>query len=250
MIATRPKPGPRAPAGSAPQGADRTVAPRGAGSHGVVRVRATWLPPIVLALLVTTATAGCGLTAEIDREHDPERTSAPVPGPSATGADTPDPPRVEVPVPAITDPAVRVQQAHGCPASGLRLGTGPGDAAMGLRGMTLVLTNCGKRPYTVDGHPALAGVLDPQGATITGVRCVTGTDKVFMAPKDPGPHRFTLRPGESATAVLHWRMAAEEGAYLRVAPQKGQDVVTLRLPDPLDIGPDNILGTTAWAPQS
>jgi hypothetical protein len=77
---------------------------------------------------------------------------------------------------------------------------------------------------------------------------VTGTDKVFMAPADLGPEPFTLHPGESARAILYWRMAAEDGTYLRVAPQKGQRVVTLSLPDPLDIGPENTLGTTAWAP--
>ncbi|WP_328552626.1 MULTISPECIES: DUF4232 domain-containing protein [unclassified Streptomyces] len=143
---------------------------------------------------------------------------------------------------------VPVQQGRGCPPSGLRLDTGPGDAAMGLRGMTLTLTDCGKRPYKVNGYPAVAQVLDEEGAPITGVHSVVGTDKVFMAPADPGPEPFTLHPGDTARAVLYWRTAAQHGVYLRVAPQKGQHAVTLRPAEYLDIGPENTLGTTAWAP--
>ncbi|MFD5721062.1 DUF4232 domain-containing protein [Streptomyces sp. NPDC127036] len=119
---------------------------------------------------------------------------------------------------------------------------------MGLRGMTLTLTNCGKRPYAVDGYPDVVAVLGPEGTRVGGVRAVAGTDQVPMAPPDPGPKAFVLRPGERARAGLYWRMAAEEGSYLRVAPRKGQAAVTLPLPDPLDIGPRNTLGATAWVP--
>ncbi|MFD7794379.1 DUF4232 domain-containing protein [Streptomyces sp. NPDC059759] len=140
------------------------------------------------------------------------------------------------------------QQGGGCPASGLRFGTGPVDAAMGLRGMTLTLTNCGKRPYAMGGYPDVVAVLGPEGTRVSGVRAVAGTDQVPMAPPDPGPKAFVLRPGERARAGLYWRMAAEEGSYLRVAPRTGQAAVTLPLPDPLDIGPRNTLGATAWVP--
>lgn len=203
---------------------------------------------------MVTVTSGCGLGAELDRERDPERTAAPFP--SAVGTDASGPFRIELPDLSTSVPepspsgAVPGLQGSGCPGSGLRLGTGPVDAAMGLRAMTLTLTNCGKRPYEVDGYPDVVGVLGPEGTPITGVRGVLGTDKVPMAPEDPGPAPFTLRPGDSARAGLYWRMAAEDGTYLRVAPHKGQGVVTLRLPDPLDIGPENTLGTTAWTPVS
>ncbi|MFI0965076.1 DUF4232 domain-containing protein [Streptomyces sp. NPDC021080] len=214
--------------------------------------------PVLILCLVATATGGCGLSAEIDRERDPGRTSVPDPVPSVVGTDAahlPDPSRtsddgslvIEVPVPSRTAPTRR---GRDCPPSGLRLDTGPVDAAMGLRGMTLTLTDCGERPYKVNGYPAVLHVLDRDGAPITGVHGMAGTGEVPMAPADPGPEPFTLHPGESARAALYWRMAAQDGVYLRMAPQKGQKAVTLRLPDPLDIGPENTLGTTAWAPVS
>lgn len=257
MIATRPKnSGAGAGAVGPPHGGDVAGGPRGAGpgSAGTPRARPGWVRPVVLACLMMTVTSGCGLGAELDRERDPERTAAPLPG--AVGTDASGPLRIEPPEPptsvAVPSPSGFVPdlQGGGCPRSGLRLGTGPVDAAMGLRAMTLVLTNCGERPYAVDGYPDVVGVLGPEGAPITGVRRVAGTDKVPMAPEDPGPAPFTLRPGESARAGLYWRMAAEDGTYLRVAPRKGQGVVTLALPDPLDIGPENTLGTTAWTPVS
>jgi hypothetical protein len=201
---------------------------------------------VAAVCLVAAATSGCGLSAELDREGDPGRTAVPIPvGTDATGHG-----RIVLPEPSKAGPSKvePVRRDHACPSSGLRLDPGPIDAAMGLRGMALTLTNCGRRPYEVNGHPSVVHVLDRQRAPIAGVRCVTGTDKVFMAPADLGPEPFTLHPGESARAILYWRMAAEDGTYLRVAPQKGQRVVTLSLPDPLDIGPENTLGTTAWAP--
>lgn len=213
---------------------------QGARSRAAVR-RSAWTRQVVLLCLLATAAGGCGLSAEIDRERDPGRTAVPAPSETSDDGSL----VIEVPVPSMTAP--KTQDGH-CPASGLRLDTGPVDAAMGLRGMTLTLTDCGERPYRVNGYPAVLDVLDDGGAPITGVRGVTGTDKVPMAPADPGPKPFTLHPGQSARAALYWRMAAQDGVYLRLAPQKGQRAVTLKLTDPLDIGPENILGTTAWEP--
>ncbi|MFJ8995411.1 DUF4232 domain-containing protein [Streptomyces sp. NPDC102279] len=221
-----------------------------------IRLRGRWVRPVVVACLVMTVTSGCGLSAELDRERDPARTAVPFPAASAVATDGSGSLRIEppelpssVPSPSLSPSgAVPGLRGSGCPASGLRFGTGPVDAAMGLRAMTLTLTNCGKRPYVVDGYPEVVAVLGPEGVRVTGVRAVAGTDQVPMAPRDPGPKAFTLRPGERASAGLYWRMAAEEGSYLRVAPRKGQRAVTLPLPDPLDIGPRNTLGVTAWVP--
>lgn len=243
VIATSPKRVGAAAAAERPRHAGAStvaVPPRGDRSRAA-GIRAKWLRPVALACLVATATSGCGLSAELDRERDPGRTHVPD-HPSG-----PDPLVIEVPEPSNSVP---VQQGRGCPPSGLRLDIGPVDAAMGLRGTTLTLTDCGKRPYKVNGYPAIAQVLDEEGAPITGVHGVVGTDEVPMAPADPGPEPFTLNPGDSAHAALYWRMAAQHGVYVRVAPQKGQDAVTLRVPDYLDIGPENTLGTTAWVPAS
>jgi hypothetical protein len=140
-----------------------------------------------------------------------------------------------------------VQPEDGCPPSGVRFHTDLVNAAMGLRATSLTMTNCGDRPYKVNGYPSIQ-VLDESGAPLTGVRTVEGTDEVPMAPEDPGPRPLTLAPGEIAYASLYWRTNVEEGIYLRVTPGKGRDVTTVRAEEYLDIGPENILGTTAWAP--
>jgi hypothetical protein len=171
----------------------------------------------VLAGVLTLAVSGCGFFTE--PEHRPR---------------------------AARSPAVTVQQARGCPPSGVRLATGPVDGAMGLRAMALTLTNCSERPYEVNGYPAVR-VLDAKGTPLTGVRTVEGTDQVPMAPDDPGAAPLTLDPGESARAGLYWRMAAEDGTYLRVVPERGREAQNVRPAEPLDIGPENTLGTTAWA---
>ncbi|MGW2779844.1 DUF4232 domain-containing protein [Streptomyces populi] len=259
MIATkRRRAGAADPVGSPARSEVPTVSlpARGAPCRAAA-LRATVVRPVLLACLIAAATSACGLSAEIDRERDPGRTAVPDPVPSVVGTDAahlPDPSGtsadgslvIEVPGLSRTAPT----RPGPCPPSGLRLEAGPVNAAMGLRGMTLTLTDCGERPYEVNGRPAVVHVLDRDGAPITGVRVVAGTDEVPMAPADPGPEPFTLHPGESARASLYWRMAAQEGVSLRVAPQKGQPAVILRLPDPLDIGPENTLGTTAWAPVS
>ncbi|MFG2309987.1 DUF4232 domain-containing protein [Streptomyces sp. NPDC048566] len=199
--------------------------------------------PVVAVCLVTAVVSGCGVSAELDRERDPVRTAAPVPDPRAVGTEGSGPLRIEPPGVPPTAPS---GAGAGCPASGLRFGAGPVNAAMGLRAMTLTLTNCGSRPYELDGRPRVAAVLGPRGAPIGGVRVVAGTDEVPMAPRDPDAKPFTLAPGERASAGLYWRMAAEDGVALRVAPGADGAVVTLRLEDAWDIGPRNTLGVGAW----
>lgn len=200
-------------------------------------------PPRYAALVCVLALAasGCGLSAELDRERNPDRSPTPTPTLSVA-------PTLAVPAPASPSvepsPAVPVQPA-GCPSSGVRVDAGPVDGAMGLRAMTLTLTNCGHKPYKLDGYPAVL-VLDETGLPIPGVHTAQGTEGVSMAPKDPGPEPLTLAPGEAAQAGLYWRMNAEAGPYLRVGSAQGRDERTVRLADPLDIGPENTLGTTAW----
>jgi hypothetical protein len=209
----------------------------GCDDRRVIAIRPRWSRSAAVACLLSLGASGCGLSAELDRERNPAR--SPTPTPSVP---------FEVPprMPATPERphAVPVQPATGCPRSGVRYGTGPVNAAMGLRAMTLTLTNCGDRPYRVDGYPFVR-VLDEEGDPLAGVRTVAGTDEVPMAPREPGPEALTLAPGESARAGLYWRMAAEEGTYLRVGARRDRDLAHIR-PEPLDIGPVNVLGTTPW----
>ncbi|GAB3013061.1 hypothetical protein GCM10023080_095150 [Streptomyces pseudoechinosporeus] len=194
----------------------------------------------VLACLLALSASGCGLSDELERERNPD--PKPPPSPSLTLS-------VEPP-PAVTpeaSPSVPVQQESGCPPSGVRFGTELVQGAMGLRATSLILTNCGSRPYELNGYPSIQ-VLDEESLPLTGVRTVEGTDEVSMAPEDPGPEPLTLAPGERAYASLYWRMNNEKGIYLRVTPAKGREVTTVRAEDYLDIGPDNVLGTSPWKP--
>ncbi|MDQ1035180.1 hypothetical protein QFZ75_001596 [Streptomyces sp. V3I8] len=195
----------------------------------------------LFCLLVLTAN-GCGLSAELDREANPGRTPTPTPSPAVVKPSPPPPDATPAPSPSVPG-----RQVKGCPKSGLRFAADRGDAAMGLRAMGLDVTNCGDRPYTLNGYPAVT-VLDGSGDPFPGVRTVEGTDQVPMAPEDPGPRPLTLAPGRSAHAALYWRMHNTPGVYLRVAPRQGDTTVTVQPPYPLDIGPENVLGTTAWQP--
>ncbi|MEV0223825.1 DUF4232 domain-containing protein [Streptomyces sp. NPDC050704] len=196
---------------------------------------------VVTAAVLALSVGGCGLGAELDREANPDR-KPPERKPSSA------PPVVSAaPVPEPSAPGPLQEAGGGCPPSGVRIGTGLVDGAMGLRAMTLTLTNCGERPYELNGYPAIT-VLDEAGDPFPEVRTVKGTDQVPMAGNAPGPEPLTLDPGEAAQAGLVWRMHNTDGVYLRVTPQKGRDTVTVRVQDTLDIGPDNILGTSPWKP--
>ena len=211
----------------------------------VIAIRPRPVRSVALACLLVLGMSGCGLSAELDRESNPERKPTPTPALEVpTRAANPSPSGIPT-----YSPSVPVQETRGCPPSGLRFQADDGDAAMGLRAMGLDVINCGDRPYKLNGYPAVT-VLDASGAPFPGVRTVEGTDKVSMAPEDPGPRALTLDPGESAHAALYWRMHNQDGVYLRVALKKGDDTVTVRPPYPLDIGPENILGTTAWQPSA
>ncbi|MGW1023748.1 DUF4232 domain-containing protein [Streptomyces sp. NPDC002577] len=207
-------------------------------------IRTSVLFAVVTALSAITA-SGCGLSAELDRERDPERGPEPSVTSSAppTAARTPAPVRSPGQRPGSSG---RVQDETGCPTSGVRISAGPVDGAMGLRAQTVMLTNCGKRPYRLNGYPSVR-VLDENGKVMDGVKAVQGTDSIPMAPRDePEPRPLTLEPGESAQTSLLWRMGAGAGAYLRIAPKAGGEPVTVRMTEPLDIGPEQQLGTTAW----
>nr|WP_277611336.1 DUF4232 domain-containing protein [Streptomyces scabichelini] len=190
----------------------------------------------VLACALAVTASGCGFSAELDRERNPDRKPTPTPTRAAP------PPVAATPK---AEPTVSVQPESGCPPSGLRFRTDMVNSAMGLRATSLHLTNCGSQPYELNGYPSIQ-VLDEAGDPLTGVRTVEGTDQVPMAPQDPGPERLTLAPGQTAYASLYWRTHYEKATLLRVAPEKGRAATTVRAEDYLDIGPENILGTTAW----
>ncbi|MFI5977231.1 DUF4232 domain-containing protein [Streptomyces sp. NPDC051452] len=135
-----------------------------------------------------------------------------------------------------------------CPASGIHLAADRGDAAMGLRAVSLHLENCGTRAYTLGGRPTLR-VLGTDHEPVTGVRVVHGEEVATGTGADGSPRPLTLRPGERAYAVLTWRDTTTDGTpvnapYVRVWAKPGAPPVTVT-PE-LDLGTTGRLGVGPW----
>ncbi|GAB2918444.1 DUF4232 domain-containing protein [Streptomyces heilongjiangensis] len=212
---------------------------------------------VPLSAALVLAVGGCGLGEEIDREVNPDRdlpsTAAPSAGTGRTGGVHAD----ELPGAVPPDPRARPTEApsadpaDACPSSGVRMLPGPVEAAMGLRAMTLTLTDCGSEPYTVNGYPSVR-VLDGDRDPVD-VRVLRGPEDITTGVPDPGPHEVTLRPGESATASLVWRntvteadVPAVDAPCLRVATARGRPAQVLAPDGGIDLGTTGRLGTGAW----
>ncbi|MFE0173418.1 DUF4232 domain-containing protein [Streptomyces sp. NPDC059002] len=199
------------------------------------------------ALLV----AGCGLSAELDRETNPGREPKPEatrpeptrsapsgPGDLALGPDGPSP---------SAPPSPGTPR---CPASGVTMSPGMVTAAMGLRAMSVTVTNCGKGVRELNGYPDIrVRGLDKKPFRVTVLK---GTEPVTTM-DDPGPRRIRLKPGESAYTSLVWRYSAVDastregsGVYVDIGTAKGAARQTIEPEGGLDIGETGMLGTTAW----
>lgn len=204
------------------------------------------------ALLV----AGCGLSAELDREANPERepkTEATRPEPSRS-----EPSRSEPGAPddlslGADGPSPAASPSPGtppCPKSGVTMSPGMVTAAMGLRAMSVTVTNCGKGVRRLNGYPDIR--VRGLGKQLFRVNVLKGTEPVTTM-DDPGPRRVTLKPGESAYTSLVWRYSAvdaatREGSGVYVEIGIGTDAArqTIEPDGGLDIGETGMLGTTAW----
>lgn len=207
----------------------------------------------VLSAVILLASA-CGLSEELERETDPGRTaSARGGGPSAVdggvsasaGPDSP----TGVPVQSGPPEAREVPSAS-CPASGVRIVAGMVNPAMGLRAMSVTVTNCGKDTYRLNGYPKLR-VLDEHGEPLD-VQILEGPEPVTQM-DDPGPHPVSLKRGEEAYTVLVWRntvtdttTTAVSGTYLSVTPAPGTRPGTVTPEGRIDLGNTGRIGTTAW----
>ncbi|UNO40610.1 DUF4232 domain-containing protein [Streptomyces sp. MST-110588] len=182
-------------------------------------VRVAPAPALALAAAAVLGALGTGCSAD------------PAPKPDAKPHPTP---------PAAT--------ASACPEPGVLIKGSRVDAAMGLRSMAVRMTNCGKRPFKVNGYPHLR-VLDDKREPLK-VRAVKGAQAASDI-KDPGPRPLTLRPGEAAETILVWRNTVTDvsrginnGAFLEVAPAEGQPVQHVR--ELIDVGTTGKVEMTAW----
>ncbi len=169
------------------------------------------------------------------------------PGRAVTGSvsrvtdvtDVPECSRVEVTkvrcVPVDEAPA----EGGRCPSSGVRLYADDGDAAMGLRVVTLHLENCGTGTFRVDGSPR-ASPLGEDHRPVSGVGVLHDGSFIAGSTGADGPPRpLALRPGERACAGLVWRNTVLSGTpvnapYVRVWAEPGAAPVMVT-PEP-DLG--------------
>ncbi|WP_372490864.1 DUF4232 domain-containing protein [Actinomadura terrae] len=134
-----------------------------------------------------------------------------------------------------------------CPPDGVSITSDVPDAALGLRAMRIKLTNCGKKPYPLNGYPALT-VLDASRKPAP-IKIVQGPTEV----KDPGPRPLKIAPGKTAEAIVVWRNTVADsvnppvkGIYLQITPAPGHPPQTIKPAGTLDLGTTGTLKTTAW----
>ncbi|MET8127964.1 DUF4232 domain-containing protein [Streptomyces sp. NPDC005065] len=136
-----------------------------------------------------------------------------------------------------------------CPSSGLVVDMGEVQAALGHRAVGLTLTNCGRKPYRVDGYPSVR-VLDDEGEPLP-VKVNPGSSYVGT---DPGPKEIMLKPGKTLHSLLAWVSTATggdliEGDALEIAPAPGLEARTFPLKGS-DVRLLDELNMTAWSTAS
>ncbi|MFF7725423.1 DUF4232 domain-containing protein [Streptomyces sp. NPDC008001] len=148
-------------------------------------------------------------------------------------------------VPSAEAPATEAS----CPPSGVRVSADDGDAAMGLRVVSLHLENCGTQTHRLNGYPRLQ-LLDEARKSVDSVRILRGGSEIATGTGADGtPQPLVLEPGERAYAGLVWRNTVEAGEpvnvpYVRVWAEPGAAPVTVT-PE-LDLGTTGKLGVGPW----
>ncbi|NUV71632.1 MULTISPECIES: DUF4232 domain-containing protein [unclassified Streptomyces] len=210
------------------------------------RVRVRVRRRVRVALLTAALTALTGCSGFLVPAGEGER---PDPAPSASRAGTLPP----APTPGADAPSQGAPAQTGppsappgkCPRSGVVVDMGPVETGMMHRAVVLTLTNCGRKPYAVDGYPwvrALGEDGNPLPVKVNEDGSYFGTD--------PGPKKLLLDPGLTVKSILAWvstpeggdliegdalAISAAPGLPVRIFPLEGHDI---RLMDELN--------TTAW----
>jgi hypothetical protein len=169
--------------------------------------------------------------------------------PTATGSPLP------APVKSSGSPTPSPTPKPTCPPDGVRLEMGTGDAASGLRILGIVLVNCGKATYRLDGYPEVRP-LDDEHATMD-VKVLRGVHEITdgVPEWDRPPKPVVLAPGHQAMAILAWRNLYTDirhppvtVPYLEVAPASGKPAQVLAVKNPLDLGSTGQFGVSPWQP--
>ncbi|WP_275412536.1 DUF4232 domain-containing protein [Actinoplanes palleronii] len=162
-----------------------------------------------------------------------------------------------VPTPSVVPSATPSPSPPGllsaaCPPEGVRVQPDGGDAAAGLRVLSITLVNCGTKSYRLSGYPAVQ-VLDDDGAVLD-LRVLNGVTEILGSmPWDGPPKPVTLRPGQRASTAVAWRNTYDDtrkppanGKYLRIEPLAGRPAQTIEPDAALDFGSTGRLAVSSW----
>lgn len=214
---------------------------RGMGETGE-RVRMWRLVPVVVVLAALTGCSGFLVPAG-EGEPEPAPSARAVAPPSVTPPSV-TPPTADVPAQG-PDPSPTPTPTGDCPASGAVVTMGEVQTAMMSRAVVLTLTNCGAKPYRVDGYPSVQA-LGEDGERLP-VKVNPGGS---MFGHDKGPDPRTLKPGATVRSMLAWVSTQEGGELimadaleLAAAPDAGARVYRL---EGHDIRYMDELNMTAW----
>lgn len=201
------------------------------------RVRMWRVVPVAVVLAVLTGCSGFLVPAG-EGEPEPTPSARAVAPPSVT------PPTADVPAQG-PDPSPTPTPTGDCPASGAVVTMGEVQTAMMSRAVVLTLTNCGMKPYRVDGYPSVQA-LGEDGERLP-VKVNPGGS---MFGHDKGPEPRTLKPGATVRSMLAWVSTQEGGELimadaleLAAAPDAGARVYRL---EGHDIRYMDELNMTAW----
>jgi hypothetical protein len=144
----------------------------------------------------------------------------------------------------------------GC-TGGVRFSLTGGDAAMGIRVVTIEMVNCGSRAFTVNGYPGVR-LFDEEHNPIQ-VDVGQGSASVASVPEfDNPPAEVILQPGEKARSGLLWRNLVIDGRgaamtafFLEATPADGQAWQEVTVRDGasgahIDIGTTGRVAVQAW----
>ena len=141
----------------------------------------------------------------------------------------------------------KVSPTSDCPPTGHTAEFGVFDAAMGLRVLSLKLTNCTGQKQKVKGYPAVK-LFDEERQPLP-ITVTPGA--VAMADPDPGAKPLLLGPGESAWAVMSWRNTVLAdgsetltGEYASLAALPGEPAQLQE--QRVDLGTTGRVTVTAW----
>lgn len=162
------------------------------------------------------------------------------------------------PTPTPTPTPTATPSVDTCP-HGVEYEVAGEDAAMGLRVLTLKLTNCGTAALELHGYPSVTVLdADREPLTIAVGRGSFGISAVEAFDAEPQP--VTVAPGRSAVTGLLWRNTYTDtsappvvGEHLELAVATGQptQVVTpVRSggePITLDLGSTGKVGVRPWS---